>query len=80
MNDSKPPANKPPDNKTGAAKTGGLNAEIQARIGHQLRAMYDDVVKQGIPDRFADLLRQLDAPAVPPESAAQGTAPKTGRD
>ena len=72
--------NKPPVSKPGAGKTGGLNAEIQARIGHQLRAMYDDVVKQGIPDRFADLLRQLDAPEATPESAAGGTAQKTGRD
>jgi hypothetical protein len=39
---------------------GGLNAEIQSRIGHQLRAMYDDVVRQGVPDRFADLIRKLD--------------------
>ena len=36
-------------------KPGGLNAEIQSRIGHQLRAMYDDVVNQGVPDRFAML-------------------------
>jgi hypothetical protein len=43
-------------------KQGGLNAEIQARIGHQLRAMYDDVVRQGVPDRFADLVRKLDEP------------------
>jgi hypothetical protein len=43
-------------------KPGGLNAEIQARIGHQLRAMYDDVVRQGVPDRFADLVRKLDEP------------------
>jgi len=43
-------------------KQGGLNAEIQARIGHQLRAMYDDVVRQGVPDRFADLIRKLDQP------------------
>jgi Anti-sigma factor NepR len=46
----------------GPAKQGGLNAEIQSRIGHQLRAMYDDVVRQGVPDRFADLIRKLDAP------------------
>lgn len=46
-------------------KQGGLNAEIQARIGHQLRAMYDDVVKQGVPDRFADLIRRLDAGETP---------------
>jgi Anti-sigma factor NepR len=44
------------------AKQGGLNAEIQSRIGHQLRAMYDDVVRQGVPDRFAELIRKLDAP------------------
>ncbi len=43
-------------------KQGGLNAEIQSRIGHQLRAMYDDVVRQGVPDRFAELIRKLDAP------------------
>ena len=43
-------------------KQGGLNAEIQSRIGHQLRAMYDDIVRQGVPDRFADLIRKLDLP------------------
>jgi Anti-sigma factor NepR len=43
-------------------RPGGLNAEIQARIGHQLRAIYDDVVRQGVPDRFADLIRKLDDP------------------
>jgi Anti-sigma factor NepR len=43
-------------------KQGGLNAEIQSRIGHQLRAMYDDIVRQGVPDRFADLIRKLDVP------------------
>ena len=39
---------------------GGLTPEIQSRIGHQLRAMYDDVVSQGVPDRFSDLLGQLE--------------------
>jgi hypothetical protein len=50
MKDSKPSPGK-----------GGLNAEIQSRIGHQLRAMYDDVVRQGVPDRFTELIRKLDA-------------------
>ena len=45
------------------SKQGGLNSEIQSRIGHQLRAMYDDVVRQGVPDRFADLIKKLDGPA-----------------
>ena len=41
----------------------GLNREIQAKIGQQLRAMFDEVVQEGVPDRFASLLRQLDTPA-----------------
>ena len=53
-----------------AKKQGGLNAEIQSRIGHQLRAMYDDVVRQGVPDRFAELIRKLDGPEA--ATAAQG--------
>jgi hypothetical protein len=52
----------------------GLNTEIQARIGHQLRAMYDDVVRQGVPDRFSDLIRKLDDPnAVKPTPKAEGS-------
>ena len=58
MKDVKPLASRP----AGTGKQGGLNAEIQSRIGHQLRAMYDDVVRQGVPDRFAELVRKLDAP------------------
>ena len=74
MKDLKPPQGK----ATGAGKQGGLNAEIQSLIGHQLRAMYDDVVRQGVPDRFADLIRQLDSQ----EAAAQiaGDPTKDGRD
>ena len=53
-------------------KQGGLNAEIQSRIGHQLRAMYDDVVRQGVPDRFADLIRKLDVPAPDPQLGITG--------
>ena len=46
-------------------KPGRLNAEIQSRIGHQLRAMYDDVVRQGVPDRFAELIKKMDEPGDP---------------
>jgi Anti-sigma factor NepR len=52
---------------------GGLNAEIQSRIGHQLRAMYDDVVRQGVPDRFADLIRKLDTPGDSPQVSTGGS-------
>jgi len=53
-------------------KPGGLNSEIQSRIGHQLRAMYDDVVRQGVPDRFAELIRKLDVPAGGPQMGEGG--------
>jgi hypothetical protein len=53
-------------------KQGGLNAEIQSRIGHQLRAMYDDVVRQGVPDRFAELIRKLDVPKSDPQLGGAG--------
>jgi Anti-sigma factor NepR len=37
-----------------------LDRTIQTRIGDQLRAMYDDLVQQPVPDRFADLLARLE--------------------
>jgi len=42
-----------------------LGRDVQNKIGHQLRAMYDDVVRQGVPDRFAELIRKLDSPEDP---------------
>ena len=66
--------------KTAATgKPGGLNAEIQSRIGHQLRAMYDDVVRQGVPDRFAELIRKLDVPKPDPQLGNAGEK-NDGRD
>lgn len=48
-------------------KTGKiLNREIQAKIGQQLRAVYNDVVDQGVPDRFAELLGRLGEPTNQP--------------
>ena len=61
-------------------KQGGLNAEIQSRIGHQLRAMYDDVVRQGVPDRFAELIRKLDVPAPDPQLGATGDQTSQQKD
>ena len=43
-----------------ARKKKVLGPEIQQKIGQQLRAMYSDVVNEGVPARFADLLSQLD--------------------
>jgi Anti-sigma factor NepR len=36
-----------------------LGREVQAKIGQQLRAMYDDVVNQGVPDHISDLIRRF---------------------
>ncbi|MFO1148392.1 MAG: NepR family anti-sigma factor [Alsobacter sp.] len=38
---------------------------VQGHIGRQLRALYDDVLSQPIPDRFLDLLRRLDEGSEP---------------
>lgn len=48
-----------------------LDTTSQKRIGDQLRAMYDELMQQPVPDRFRDLLDQLDkaqpSPKAPPE-------------
>ncbi len=36
-----------------------LGREVQARIGQQLRAMYDEVVGEGVPQHISDLIRRL---------------------
>jgi Anti-sigma factor NepR len=41
--------------------TARLGREVQAKIGQQLRAIYDDVVSQGVPEHIADLVRRLTA-------------------
>jgi hypothetical protein len=38
----------------------GLNDQTQRRIGNHLRALYDSVVQQPIPDRFRDLIARLE--------------------
>jgi hypothetical protein len=37
-----------------------LDSGSQKRIGDQLRAMYDELMQQPVPDRFRDLLDKLD--------------------
>lgn len=43
------------------AKQAKLSREVQSRLGQQLRAMYDEFVSQGVPDRFTELLNNLEA-------------------
>jgi hypothetical protein len=46
-------------NRKAGSKPAKLSREVQARLGQQLRSMYDDVVNQGVPDRFAELLNRI---------------------
>ena len=41
-----------------------IGADVQAYIGRQLRAVYDDVALQPVPERFLDLMKQLETRAV----------------
>ena len=38
----------------------GLDARLQAQIGQKLKAMFDEVAKAPIPDKFLELLSKLD--------------------
>jgi hypothetical protein len=39
-----------------------LGPDIKAKIGMKLRLMYGEVVDQGVPDRFVQMLKRLDDP------------------
>jgi Anti-sigma factor NepR len=39
-----------------------LGNDVKAKIGQQLRLMYDEIVEQGVPERFAAILREMDEP------------------
>ena len=58
--ESKPGSPMDAGNTRSTGNGGSLDKETQTKIGQQLRAMYDDVVRQGVPDRFADLLKRLE--------------------
>lgn len=64
---------------TPARMSFGLDADVETHIGGRLRAMYDSVLREPVPDRFLDLLRQLDSKMSPqPNGAKQdGTTPPT---
>ena len=62
MKNRKPAASQPPDlvpEADGKAEP-SLGRDIRGKIGRQLREMYDDVVSQGVPDRFVELLNRLE--------------------
>ena len=53
MNDEN--RNKPP----------ALGPAVMREIGRLLRAMYAEIIAEGVPEGFAAILRRLDKPTVP---------------
>lgn len=63
--------------KSGAS----VQMQVQDHIGRQLRAVYDDLLSQPVPDRFLELLEQLDQktprkPGTDPATALPGKLPE----
>ena len=46
--------------ETDPNKTGSLGPELQAHIGRQLRSLYDEVLKEPVPDHLRELLAELE--------------------
>src|SRR5262245_60772580 len=40
---------------------GRLSRHVQNKLGETLHAMFDQIVKEGVPDRFAKLLEQIES-------------------
>ncbi len=54
---------------------GRLSREDQRRIGDILQRVYDEVLRQGVPDRFKDLLERFEQPGSDSEARSpQGQA------
>lgn len=65
-----------------SARDPQLSADLQAHIGVRLKAFYDSVLSEPIPDRFAELLDRLDttiASAADPASS-DGAAARPASD
>ena len=48
------------DGVQAAARTKKRGTNVKDHIGRQLRALYDEVASQPVPDRFMELLNRLD--------------------
>jgi hypothetical protein len=42
------------------SRRGALNRDIQGKLGQILREMYDDVVKEDVPDHLVDLVKRYE--------------------
>lgn len=49
--------------KKNETQQGAIDSRVQNEIGKHLRAVYDDVINEPVPDRFMELLEQLERSA-----------------
>ena len=54
-----------------------LGLDVQAHLGRQLRAVFDDMARQPVPDRFIELLDALERKTSDAPAGASATAPGT---
>lgn len=57
---------------TAHKRKSSLNRETQIKIGTQLQITYNEVVNQGVPDRFIQLIRRLESEAIEDASGVGG--------
>jgi Anti-sigma factor NepR len=70
------PLRKKTHRESGRPTVAKLGPDIKAKIGQHLRSMYAEVVNQGVPDRFAEILRHLDDPAAKPTEKEADKGPR----
>jgi Anti-sigma factor NepR len=56
---------------------GRLSRHVQNKLGETLHAMFDQIVKEGVPDRFSRLLEQIESNNG--SRGAQGGVPASDR-
>ena len=61
--DKKPKRQQPGDqgNGKGQGSVKGLDGEAQRHIGRMLKATYEEIAHEPVPDKFLELLKQLEA-------------------
>lgn len=59
MTDDKKPKRQQSEDQPGNGK--GMDGEAQKHIGRMLKATYDEIAHEPVPDKFLALLKQLEA-------------------
>jgi len=56
-----------------------LGAYVMRTIGRELRALYADIIAEGVPERFVEILRKLDEPSNEGEARDDPCTPQAAR-